>query len=455
MASADKPSLIARLKSGGEDKVQAFDFLPDADEIERRPLPAAARFTLHVLLVAFVGFLVWASVSEVDMIVTARGKLVTPLSNIVVQPLETSIIQSIDARVGQVVKKGDRLATLDATFAAADESQLRNRLDSLNTQLANIEAELMGKGQSVARNASADGQIQSQLSQERRATFAAQQRRQQESIGKLQSELETAQRDEQGTAARVKVLREMESMADDLVTKKLAPRARLLEAQDRLLEAQRALELSRNRQIEIGRELAALRAEKTSFETGWRQRLLEEQLNVSRERDGVADQLQKATRRQSMVVLTAPADAVVLEIANLSQGSIVREAEPFFTLVPLGEVLEADVQIDSQDVGYVKTGDLTHIKLDAFPFQKHGMLKGSLRTISQDAFKRNGNAGTLDAYYAGRVAIASFKLDNMAPGTTVLPGMTLAAEINVGKRSVMSYLLWPVTKAFNESIREP
>lgn len=455
MASADKPSLIARLKSGGQEKVQAFDFLPDADEIERRPLPAVARVTLHVLLTAFVGFLVWASVSEVDMIVTARGKLVTPMSNMVVQPLETSIIQSIDVRVGQVVKKGERLATLDATFAEADESQLRNRLDSLNTQLANIEAELTGIIPGPSGSPSADGQIQSQLSQERRATFAAQQRRQQESIGKLQSERETAQRDEQGTAARVKVLREMEAMAEDLVSKKLAPRARLLEAQDRMLEAQRALELSRNRQIEISRELAALRAEKTSFETGWRQRLLEEQLTVSRERDAVADQLQKASRRQSMVVLTAPADAVVLEIANLSQGSIVREAEPFFTLVPLGEVLEADVQIDSQDIGYVKTGDVTHIKLDAFPYQKHGMLKGALRTISQDAFKRNGNAGTLDAYYGGRITIADFKLDNMKPGASVLPGMTLAAEINVGKRSVMSYLLWPVTKAFNESIREP
>lgn len=455
MASTDKPSLIARLKSGGEEKVQAFDFLPDADEIERRPLPAVARVTLHVLLTAFLGFLVWASVSEVDMIVTARGKLVTPLSNLVVQPLETSIIQTIEVRVGQVVKKGQRLATLDATFAQADESQLRNRLDSLNTQLANIESELSGDLPILVDNPSADDEIQSQLSQERRATFAAQQRRQQESIAKLQSERATAQRDEQGTAARLKVLREMVTMAEDLVGKKLAPRSRLLEAQDRLLEAQRTLELSRNRQIEISRELAALQAEKTSFETGWRQRLLEEQLTVSRERDAVADQLQKASRRQSMVVLTAPADAVVLEIANLSTGSIVREAEPFFTLVPLGEVLEADVQIDSQDIGYVKAGDQAHIKLDAFPFQKHGMLKGGLRTISQDAFKRNGNAGSLDAFYAARIAISDFKLDNMAPGISVLPGMTLAAEIHVGKRSVMSYLLWPVTKAFNESIREP
>lgn len=457
MASADKSSLIARLKSGGEDKVQAYDFLPDADEIERRPLPAVARFTLHLMLLALVGFVIWASLSSVDMIVTARGKLVTPLSNIVVQPLETSIIQSIDVKIGQVVKKGDRLATLDPTFAKADESQLRSRQESLNTQLASIAAELSGKGGWAASGkATPDGQIQSQLALERRATYLAQVKRQQESIGRLEAELDAARRDEEAMAGRVKVLREMEGMSDDLVSKKLAPKARLLESQDRLLEAQRGMESARNRQLQLQRDLAAARAEKASFETGWRQKLLEEQLSVSRERDAINDQLQKADRRQSMVTLTAPADAVVLEIASLSQGSIVREAEPFFTLVPLGEVLEAEVQIDSQDIGYVKTGDLSHIKLDAFPYQKHGMLKGKLRTISQDAFKRNANvAGSLDAYYLGRVAIESFKLDSMAPGASLLPGMTLAAEIKVGQRSIMSYLLWPMTKAFNESIREP
>jgi HlyD family secretion protein len=251
------------------------------------------------------------------------------------------------------------------------------------------------------------------------------------------------------------VLREMETMTDDLVSKKLAVKSRLLDARDRLLEAERSMELARNRQIEIKRDLSAIEAEKAAFETGWRQRLLEEMLAVSRERDAVGDQLQKANRRQSMVVLVAPVDAVVLDIAKLSQGSIVREAETFFTLVPIGEVLEADVQIDSQDIGYIKIGTVAHVKIDAFPFQKHGMLDGKLRTVSQDAFRRDANSTGVDAFYGGRVAFENLQLDNMPEHAKLLPGMTLSAEILVGKRSVMSYLLWPLTKAAKESIREP
>ena len=455
MASTNKPPVKKAKKLSGASDGAAIDFLPDADEIERRPLPAAARITMHVVLAAMVSFIVWAMISEVDLIVTAHGRLVTPLPNIVVQPLETAIIKSIEVRVGQVVRKGDRLAALDATFSQADESQLQTKLDSLNTQWASLDAALSGGEVELVAIDTSDSKIQSQLSNERRASYVSQVRRQNELIGKLRSSLETARRDEISMGQRVKVLREMETMADDLVSKKLAIKGRLLDARDRLLEAERSMEMARNRQIEIRRDLSAVEAEKSAFETGWRQKMLEELLAVSRERDSIKDQLQKANRRQSLVVLTAPADAVVLEIAKLSQGSIARGAETFFTLVPISDVLEADVQIESADIGYVKVGVKTHIKIDAFPFQKHGMLEGTLRTMSQDAFRREANATGADAYYGGRIVIEKLHLENLPDQAKLLPGMTLTAEVMVGKRSVMSYLLWPLTKAAKESIREP
>ena len=456
MASTNKPSVNPLAESKDASGKTAIDFLPDADEIERRPMPGGARLTLHFLVLTMISFFVWASVSEIDLVVVARGRLVTPLPNIVVQPLETSIVQSIEVRPGQIVRKGDRLATLDATFAQADESQLRNRFESLNTQWSSLDAELSGARLEPSRQESADSKIQNRLATERQATYQSQIRRQSESIARLRSSLETSRKDEMGQLERVKGLREMESMTDDLVSKKLAIRSRLLDVRDRLLEAERGMEMARNRQIEIRKELASLEAEKTAFETGWRQKMLEEMLTVSRERDAVSDQLQKANLRQSKVTLVAPVDAVVLEVAKLSQGSIVREAEAFFTLVPLGTVLEADVQISSQDIGYVKQLAKVNVKVDAYPFQKHGTLEGSLRTISQDAFRKDSQSNTgQDAYYGARVSLKETKLDDLPANAALLPGMTVSAEILVGKRSVMSYLLWPLTKATKESIREP
>jgi len=189
----------------------ALDFLPDADEIERRPLPPAARITLHVFVLAFVAFLLWATFSDVDRIVVARGRLVTPLPNLVVQPLETSIIQSIDVRIGQVVKKGERLATLDPTFTEADASQLRTRLDSLDNELEQMNAELSGKKPVRDAGADADSQLQTNLSDERHANYVAQVRKLEESVSRLRATQETNRQDQQGLASRVKVLKEMES----------------------------------------------------------------------------------------------------------------------------------------------------------------------------------------------------------------------------------------------------
>ena len=125
----------------GKDKTQV-EFLPDADEVERTPLPLYLRTTVYVLASIFVVFLAWANLSEVEQIVVAQGRLINPLPNIVVQPLETAIIEKIEVQVGQVVKKGQLLATLDPTFAQADESQLRSRLKSPDTQTRGLSAEL-------------------------------------------------------------------------------------------------------------------------------------------------------------------------------------------------------------------------------------------------------------------------------------------------------------------------
>ena len=436
---------------------EAVDFLPDADEIERWPLPLVARLTLHALAGMLLLFVVWASVFEVERIVTAHGRLVTPLPNIVVQPLETSIIRAIDVRVGQVVRKGQTLATMDPTFAEADETQLQERVKSLDVQAQRLQAELAGTEGAPAGLAPGDAKLQAELLQQRQASFRAESSRMDERTAGLRATIATNQHDQEILGTRLKSLREMESMQEQLVAKGTGARVMLLEARDKRLGVERELQLAHNREQELRRELAEAEAAKSAFEKNWRQKAMEELLSTSRDRAALGEQLQKAARRREFSTLVAPADAVVLEIAKLSQGSVAREAEPLFTLVPLGESLEAEVQIDSIDVGYVKPGDAVRLKFDAFPFQRHGMLDGTVRTVSEDAFRRevrDEGKGT-EAYFMSRVAPGPNTLRNLPDKARLLPGMTLSAEIVVGRRTVISYLLWPLTKALGTSLREP
>jgi hemolysin D len=443
------------------DEATVIEFLPDADEIERRPLPRTARITLHTLGLALLCFIVWATVSEVDRVVVARGHLVTPLPNLVVQPLETSIIQSIDVRIGQVVKKGERLATLDPTFTDADQAQLQTRLRSLDVQVERLQAELSRNAPVGKVATDADGKLQAQLTEERQNNYRAQLSRMEETVARLRAALETNRRDQDLLTARVKSLREIESMQEKLVAQQFGARVNFLSAQEKRLEVERDMQMAKNREQEVKRELAAAEAEKAAFGTGWRQKTMEDLLSTTRERDALVEQLQKAEKRHKLVTLTAPSDAVVLSIAKLSQGSVAKEAEPMFTLVPIAAELEAEVQIDALDIGYVKLGDMARMKFDAFPFQQHGTLPATVRTMSEDAFRRDSAANPapldpgMDSFYISRIKLGNGRLKNVSDKTRLLPGMAVSAEIVVGKRTVISYLLWPLTKALDESIREP
>src|SRR5215475_1497212 len=111
------------------------EFQSDAIEVENRTPPFVARATLYCILALIAVAVTWASVSQVDMIVTAQGKLITTRPNLVVQPLETSVIRDIHVKAGDRVNKGDLLATLDPTFSQADLDQLRNRVAAFDASI--------------------------------------------------------------------------------------------------------------------------------------------------------------------------------------------------------------------------------------------------------------------------------------------------------------------------------
>ena len=112
--------------------------------------------------------------------------------------------------------------------------------------------------------------------------------------------------------------------------------------------------------------------------------------------------------------------------------------------------------VEGLDVGHVKTGSRIRLKLEAWPFQKHGTLTGQLRTLSEDSFnpdpKKDGEARP---HYKARIEITSTKLRDVPPSFRLIPGMSVTAEINAGERTILSYFLYPLLRGLDESIREP
>lgn len=444
---------------------KARQFLPPAQAHEEAGPANVHWWALFALTAFLIVAAVWASFAQIDRIVAARGELVTVNPVIVVQPLERAAVREVRVRVGDVVRKGQLLALLDPTFAQADVDQLQTKLASYLARERRLGAEIAGKDYVPSAHSDRAERLEASLFNERRQAYKARLRTYQEDHARIDATLVATRADLEKANARLALLQKIVDIRKAMVAKAYDSELRLFEAQAQLIATEREKIQAEGKIAELEHQAASTNAQRDSYEQEWREKVADELVTVRRDREGAAEELSKALRRRDMVSLAAPEDAIVLEIAQRSIGSVLREAEILFTLVPLDAPLEAEVRISPLDIGLAKVGDEVRIKLDAFPFQRYGTLKGVIATISPDAFRPGHSnaggspdqsaAGASAPYHKARVRLVDTELGKVPGQHRLLPGMTVTAEIKVGRRRVITYLLWPIIKGLDESLREP
>ena len=441
----------------------AREFQPPAMALEDEEPPRYTRWSLYVLTALVLIAVVWASLAKVDQIVTARGELITVVPTMVVQPLERVGIKTVNVKVGDIVKKGEVLASLDPTFAQADVEQLQTKMASYSARQSRLEAEITNADYKPSSVPSRAEVLEASLFKERKLTYASKLRTYAEDLARLNATSASTQTDLAKTKERVELLRRIMAMRETLVRQSYDSELRLLDAQAQLIAGERDIVQAEGKLAELKHQAESANAQRDAYVQEWREKVADELVTVRRDRESTMEDLNKALRRRDMVTLVAPEDSVVLEVAQRSMGAVLREAEILFTLVPLNVPLEADVRISPRDIGLVKMGDEVRVKLDAFPFQRHGTASGKVDTISPDAFRPQRSDGSSQVqprdeekfFHKARVTLTDTALRNTPANFRLMPGMTVTAEIKVGTRRVISYLLYPILKGLDESMREP
>lgn len=447
------PPLDKRAKARGKAAVGAFQ--KDTEAIQNAPDPFLARITLHLLALFVIGMIAWATFSYLDKIVASQGKIISTEANIMVQPLEMAVIKKILVHAGDVVRKGDVLATLDPTFTQADVLQLESRLANADAQIARLEAEHDGKPFVAGSDRYGFSTLQQALWRERQAQYQSQMQNYEEKLARLQSNVSKYEMDRMHLNERLKVVREIETMRSTLLASQVGSRLNLLQATSDRIDIERNLVLNQNELQGNRHDLQALLAERDVFIQQWNGKVIEELTTQSNEREALREQLTKARKRQSLVQLDAPTDAIVLEVSpKAAPGSIAKEAEALFTLVPVGAPLEVEANIDARDLAFVQVGDKVRVKLDAYPYLQHGSLEAEVSTISEDSFSSKDDPAKA-LYYRARVKLLTTTLDNVPSNFRLIPGMPVTADIKVGERRIITYFLRPILRGVDESLREP
>jgi len=214
------------------------------------------------------------------------------------------------------------------------------------------------------------------------------------------------------------------------------------------------------------RDLDALIAERD----GYLQQTLAEasqQLNEQgRKLSDAKEQLHKASLRRTLVKLRAERDAIVLRVAPVNMGTVMQSGDPFIELVPLDAPLQIDAVVDGQDMGFVRIGDQVVIKFETFPYALYGTATGTVQSMSPDSFKDPQAAPSKESvarqpeapigmlFFRAKVSIDEVRLHDLPAGARIVPGMPVQADIRVGSRTVLQYLMSRFIPASNEGLRD-
>ncbi len=429
-------------------------------EILSGPEPLQLRATLFTVVGMFVSLFLVAFLMKIDRVVSSTaGRIVTVEPTIVLQALDSSIIKTLNVREGERVTAGQLLATLDPTFATADVGALRGQIANFEAIIARVKAELAQKPLEIPPNPepnlAAYGTMQRDLYQQRKAQFEAQVRAYDEQAGQIKAIIARLKNEEARFGDRALISKQIEQMRASLAEAQVGSRLNLLVATDQRLEILRNMEVNRNSIVEAQHQFDAAVATKAAYVQQWFGQASQEMVTAQNGRDNAAEQLAKATKRQELVRMTASEDGIVLKLAKLSASSVLNPGEPLIYLAPLKSPLEAEVRVAARDIGFIRAGDQTTVKLDPFNFVEHGTAEGKVRWISEGAFTTDDNNQPSEPYYRVRVALGQLALHNVPAGYRLVPGMTLTGDIHIGSRSLFTYMMHGLVRGLDESMREP
>jgi HlyD family secretion protein len=265
---------------------------------------------------------------------------------------------------------------------------------------------------------------------------------------------------------RLAVAQTVETMRKKLEAMQVGSQLNALIATDSRLEVERSLSTAINTGESAKAELAAMIAERDGYVQNWRVQIAEALSEGSRKLSDAREQLNKALLRRQLVELHADQDATVLTIGKVSRGAVLQAGEQFITLVPADAPLEIEANIAGRDHGFVHVGAPVAVKFDTFPSAQYGLAHGTVRTVSADSFTAQDgtkshsgsvpvNPVNTEPFYRSRITLDRLMLHDLPVGFHIMPGMPVAADIKVGKRTVMAYLLGRILPVMSEGMREP
>jgi hemolysin D len=429
-----------------------------------------------VALLIVIG-VIWASVSHIDIVATANGRVIPSGQIKLIQPLQIGLVKHIAVADGDHVRANDILVELDPTTNAADRDRYAHDLAQSELDLARLRAFLAGSEAAFQPPAGVDpvtaemerGQLIQQLAQERAKLVGLERQ-----VAEKMAEREQARATIEKIDASLPLLSDKLAIYNKLRQQQYSSEITRIDAQRAVYEARHDRDAAVHEVAGAAAAIQALEAQRSETEAEFRRQALDDMRKAQQAVSEQHDELVKSTKLTGLQVLRAPVDGTVEQLAIHTNGGVVQPAQTLMVIVPNGSKLEIEAMLANRDAGFVHAGQLVEVKVEAFSYTRYGLLHGVVRSVSRDALRserdapdperdsgsqKSGSqsapsAAPADSAYVARISLKEDAMSTEQGLKTIEPGMTVTAEIKTGERRIIAYLLSPFMRYGHEALRE-
>jgi hemolysin D len=475
--AASTASRVVPFRRAQARRGQELAFLPAALEIVETPPSPIGRAIGAAIIVLFTAAVVWAWWGAIDVVASATGKILPGGRVKVIQPFETGVVRAIRVQDGQSVRAGDVLIELDPTANEAERDHSRSDLLAEQLNIARLRAALAGGDDPMADFKPPAGADKDLIATQRQLLLnqVTEQRAKIAALLRQQAQKEAEQATTAATIHKldtiIPVIQSRVDIRKTLVEKELGSKLNYFEVLQLLVEQQEEFRVQQSHLQETEAAIAAIRETRGQAAAEYRHRISDELAKAEQKANGLAQDLIKAEQRTRLQVLSAPVDGVVQQLAVHTVGGVVTPAQPLLVVVPSDSRLEIEAMVSNRDIGFVHAGQDAEIKVDTFNFTRYGLLHGEVLSVSQDAVIRDrqqdrasdralGTANETsepkgqELNYSARISLDRTQMQIDDRMVNLSPGMAVTVEIKTGSRNILSYLLSPLRRYRQETLRE-
>lgn len=427
--------------------------LSEAIQLEEEVVPQYVKSALFAVTALVVGVVVWSGFVEINEVAIAPGEIIPSGSVKVIEHLRGGSVKQIEVDEGAHVEKGQIVLILDETQANSELKQIEARYNALRLRGERLAAfadgrepdfsfvgdgypQLVADQQTIYRNqiegrSSSKSVVSSQIDQRKRE------------LRQMTDSLSVAHQQQTVTS-------EMVVMRKKMLDKKLIPKMQYLETNRAKIAADGEvsritdqIQLTRQTVIESQRRLRDL-------DVQLRRESLAEMGTVSAEIAEVANNLDRNRDRVQRLKIRSPIAGIVQDLKVQTVGQVVQPGGLVMRIVPEDVILEAEVRIQTADIGHVNVGQDVSVKVSSYNFSRFGGVDGKLRRISATSHvKDNG-----DAYFKGWVSLNKPYVGDDPRRFQITSGMGVQADIQTGNKTLLEYLVKPLADVANRAFRE-